>query len=364
LFENVLRTVLSRGLFPLVLLFAACAARAQDSPRNIIFMIGDGMGFGHLSALLLDKPQARMAGLPVTGFSLTSSLTSLVTESGAGGTALSTGRRTANRRIGMDSAANPLQNLLEHARSFGKAPGVVATSSITHATPAAFLSHETTRRREFEIAGQSAGSSVETLIAGGLKYFRPAGKGGARNDGRDLLAEMEASGYSVRDSIDCPSDADRFIILGAEEELPPAGRRSYSLADLVRCSLSRLSRREAGFVLMVEGSQIDWAAHSNDFQQLLLELRDFDEAVGVALDFATTDENTLVVVTADHETGGLSVIGDRPDGSDMRGIWASTDHTADLVPLMAFGPGCRHFSGMHRNEEIGSLLFSLVGAQQ
>ncbi len=360
----------------LALLLPALLCAQKETPRNIILLIGDGMGTAQLSAHVLQQKDSRFHEFPVAGFSMTQSANAFVTESAAGATALATGRRTVNGHLSLSHINEPLTTLLEAARAYaGKATGVVATSSITHATPAAFLAHVDSRKKEFEIAEQIASSGVDVAIGGGRRFFLPAPEG-ARTDGTDLLAAMRARGYDVRTELHdgeanartteaatgaaAGSAARRSIILMADEGLPKAGERSYSLGDMIRVALAALVQDSDGFVLMVEGSQIDWAAHANDLPQLHCEMADFETALAAALDFAARDRHTLVVVTADHETGGLSLTGKTPDGSDMNAHWAGDDHTGAMVPLFAFGPGSTRFGGIHRNEEIGKRLMELI----
>ncbi len=356
------RLVLAAFLITTILLGVGASASAQSAPpRNVILLIGDGMGTGQLTAMKTALGEIALDAFPVGGFSATSSLNDLVTESAAGGTALSTGQRTNNYRLAVGPDGMPLRTLLEAARAQGKATGVIATSSITHATPASFLSHVENRELEFDIAEQIAVSNADVIIGGGRKFFLPNGSGGERTDGRNLAAEMSRAGYSY---VHSPASAlpkqGRLLWLLADEALPAASRRTYSEKELVESAIGLLSKNANGFVLMVEGSQIDWAAHDNDFPALLAELRDFNGAIAAALAFAKQDEATLVVVTADHETGGLAVIGEQPDGSDMQGRWIWGEHTANMVPVLAYGPSSAMFGGMHRNCDIGAMLQKLL----
>lgn len=357
-----------RRLSTLVLLavFAAvAAAQPQEAPRNIIVMIGDGMGVGQLSALVLANPEAAVLDFPVAGFSATQSATDFVTESAAGGTALSSGYRISDDAIGVLPDGRSVQTLLEFAREHGKSTGVISTSSVTHATPASFLTHVSSRKLEFDIAAQMAVSGADVMFGGGLEWFLPSGKGGKRTDGRDLLDEMRAAGYTISTGPGFENpDAGKSIWLISDDGMPAAPGRRPGSREMLERALDILSRNERGFVLMLEGSQIDWAAHDNDFPVMQAELLDFDEAMRGALDFAERDANTLVVVTADHETGGLALLGEKPDGSDMRASWINKSHTGALVPVLAFGPAAMQFGGIHRNDEIGRMLFRLIGPKE
>jgi alkaline phosphatase len=333
----------------------------QGNPENIIFLIGDGMGTGQVTAMKTLLGDIALDDFPVAGFSLTQSLNGFVTESAAGGTALSTGERTNNYLIAKRPDGTDLLTLLEAARAKGKSVGVIATSSVTHATPASFLSHAAHRNQEFDIAVQIAASGADVIIGGGRRFFLPEGNGGDREDGRNLIAEMKAEGYTYAEtaSDDIPS-AGRLVWLLADEGLPSASRREFSLRMLTETAIRLLSTSAEGFVLLIEGSQIDWAAHDNDFEELKEELGDFDGAIDAALDFAKVSSKTLIVVTADHETGGLAVLGKDPDGTDMRGAWISGDHTGNMVPVFAYGTRAEIFGGIHLNSEVGRLLQGLL----
>jgi alkaline phosphatase len=362
-FKNPAALLITGIVFGLACPIRGTAQNADSAlPRNIILMIGDGMGVAQVSALRLRIGRTQFDRFPTAGFSVTCSADRLVTESASGATALSTGRRTSSGRIGMDSAGKPLQTILEYAKSLGKATGVVATSAITHATPAAFLAHVDSRKKQEEIAGQITVAGVNVLIGGGRQYFTSAQEGGSRADGLNLLLSMGGKGYPIFDTLRAvPERFSSMVMLLAPDGLPPAGGRATTLSGMVDCALGVLRRQEKGIFLMVEGSQIDWAAHANDFPQLLRELAEFDSAIGRVLDFAGREGSTLVVVTADHETGGLSLLGEKPDGSDLRAVWNSTEHSAAMVPVFAFGPGRERFGGIHENAEIGRLLFRLFG---
>ncbi len=346
----------------LFLPFASATCLAQEeSPRNIIVMIGDGMGIGQLTAMKALLGYVALDSFPVGGLVMTQSANKFVTESAAGGSALSTGVRCNNGAVAQRQDGTPLRTLIETARANGKATGVVSTSSITHATPASFLAHARNRELEFDIALQIAESQVDVLIGGGRRFFLPKHGGGDREDGRDLVAEMQSHGYAYAGGFggEIPQEG-RFLRLLADEGLPAASARPYALRQLVETAIAALARHDSGFVLMVEGSQIDWAAHDNDFSGLKAELRDFDDAIAAALAFVRQDGRSLLVVTADHETGGLAVIGDAVDGSDMEGRWISGDHTANMVPLFAIGPRAEKFGGLHHNYEIGSMLHEVL----
>ncbi|MBR9977315.1 MAG: alkaline phosphatase [Bacteroidetes bacterium] len=341
---------------------AVSVLRAQEeAPKNIILLIGDGMGVGQLTVMKTMLGDMSLDAFPVGGLMTTSSLDNFITCSAAAGTALSTGYLTDNGMVALAPDGSSLLTLLEAARDRGKAVGVVATSSVTHATPASFLSHVPRRSQQFEIAIQMASSGADVIVGGGRRFFLPEGEDGGRKDGANLIAEMRQAGYTYAEA-HAPElpDEGKLLWLLADDALPRADERPYGLGELVEVSISLLSQREEGFVLMVEGSQIDWAGHSNDIAMLRAELGDFEGAITAALAFAERDQRTLLLVTADHETGGLSVVGTAADGSDMEGKWIWDDHTADMVPLFAYGPSSAIFGGLHSIDHVGRLLHSLL----
>lgn len=339
-----------------VLLLLPGALRGQEKPDNIILLIGDGMGLAHVSALLLAKGSASFSAFPVAGFSVTTSASHGITESAAGASALSTAHKVTNGSVAMDDAGHALPSLLERARHYGKATGVVVTSSITHATPAAFLAHCASRSQEYDIALQIADGATDVLIGGGLRYFLPEQRGGSRPDSLDLLARLASRDCDTGRVLSGFVAGRKQLRLLADDALPPAGSRPVRLSEMVDSALRCLDASASGFVLVVEGSQIDWASHDNDCAQLLREMEDFDGAIAAALAYRTSHPRTLVLVLADHETGGLSVIAD----GDQPCAWTGTGHTACLVPVFAAGPAAERFGGIHQNNEIGGILLSLV----
>ncbi|PLX30289.1 MAG: alkaline phosphatase [Ignavibacteria bacterium] len=371
--QSQLRGAGSIAFTTIVFLLYAGIGLAQPSetprqqPRNLILFIGDGMGPSQLTLLRLIDTTQVLDNFPVGGFSLPLTRGALITESAASGTALSTGVATHRGMVGMTPDGAAVENLLERARALGKSTGIVSTSSVTHATPASFVAHVASRGEQYLIAEQIAGSGTDIVMGGGQKYFLDEQRGGGRSD-VDLCATMEAAGYEIAlvDAEDCelqlPSNESdrRLLLLAAEDGLPPAHSRSLTLARMTALALARLARNPHGFVLMVEGSQIDWACHDNDFETLQAELLDFSTALNEGVAFAQDDGQTTIVVTADHETGGLALLGEEEDASDIEAVWTSTGHTAAMVPVLAMGPGSASFGGIHRNTDIGRLLHELL----
>lgn len=249
----------------------------------------------------------------------------------------------------------PRKTVLELARERGLATGLVATSSITHATPAAFAAHVPSRAEEFAIASQMAKQNITVLLGGGRRFF----DGRTRPDAVDLLGQLMRT-YTYVDSPDslAPVAARRprtLLGLFADEGMPPVAERNPSLHDMTTSALAILDRDPDGFFLMVEGSQPDWRGHENaPLANLIAEVSDFDLAIGAALDYQQRRPETLIVVVADHETGGLALQADST--GRLTGAYTTTNHTAEWVPLFAGGPGSAKYAGILSNDRVGQLL--------
>ena len=358
---------LAAAVAVVVAMGAGCAhvpVRPAGPPTNVVLMIGDGMGVAHLTSARIAAGDLEMERLTTGGLVATWSADGLVTDSAASATAYATGERTLNGSVSVSPSGVPLKTVLEHAEERGMATGLVTTCSLTHATPAAFVAHVAGREDDCEIARQIAESDVEVLFGGGLSFFLPAGvQGGARPDGADLLSALRKRMPVAL----TPGDfrrigrADRAAALLAPEHPPAAYERDPALPELTEKALEILSRDDDGFFLMVEGSQIDWAAHENEHDWLVEEALDFDRAVGIVMDFAEMDGRTLVVVTADHETGGYCLLGGslaRHEVTEPR--FTGDEHTASMTPLLAYGPGSTAFGGLTDNAAVGRLLIEIV----
>lgn len=354
-----------------LLLFCGLAthpsAETQSSkhPRNVILMIGDGMGVSALTAGKIAGGKLALEDFPVAGFAATWAEDDLVTDSAAAATALACGRKTKNGRLALARDGKPLPTLVEEARLAGLKTGVVATCAVTHATPAAFLSHVDGREKYFDIAAQEAASGVDLLMGGGRAHFLPKGAGGEREDGKNLIEAMERAGRCafLQDSLPVfplEKPCAKILLLMADGHMPPAPERRPSSAAMTRFALDFLSQEKRGFFLMVEGSQIDWGGHAGDAAYLTAEMLDFDDAVAEVLSFARRRRDTLAVVTADHETGGFAVTGGSLAERKVEGKFVWDEHTAQMAPVFAFGPGAVRFGGIHDNAEIGEMLLRIV----
>jgi alkaline phosphatase len=346
-------------------LLLGCAAD-NDYPENIILFIGDGMGVAHITAGKIARGNINLERFSVVGLVTTHSANHLVTESAAAATALATGYKTNNRAVSISVDGKPLKTLFEYAKERGKSIGVVVTSSVSNATPAAFMAHAEDRRQQADIAEQIAYGDIDVLIGGGWAYFVPATNlGSKRKDQKNLLPALETRMPVIltEDKLSASVQADnhKLAALLSPDGLPKAADRDYSLTQLTRSAIQLVSKNRNGFVLMVEGSQIDWAAHDHAQQDLIAELIDFDDAVGAGIDFAEENRTTLIVVTADHETGGFAVHdGSVPNRQVAATAFTTTGHTAAMVPLFAYGPGSNSLSGIQDNARVGQTLIELL----
>lgn len=331
-----------------------------QKPKNIIILIGDGMGTSYVSASVLNMTNSPFRKFTSVGFSITRAANKLITESAAGATAIATGYRTNYYYVGVDTSGNQLNSIFEEAKILNLSTGLVVTSSITDATPAAFVAHVISRKEESKIAKQFLEKDIDVVIGGGAKYFHEAESSSMIVNGFDILLSHGYDIYRNAEELLTRKPNNKFYALLEEEQLKRAKDRNYTLANLIQKALPVLSQNENGFILMVEGSQIDWAGHKNNQDYLMSELNDFCGAINVALDFAEENGNTLVVVTADHETGGMSINDGKSDGSNLTLQFTTTGHSAEMVGVFAKGPGEELFRGVYDNYIIGRNLFHLL----
>lgn len=349
-------------LFITIALFSSscCSNSEKQSPKkakNVIVMIGDGMGPAQVYSLILtSQEKTAFERFPYSGFSITKSASNEITDSAAGGSAIANGTKTNNGVVGMDPDSIPVPSMLEIFAEQGKKTGVVVTCAVTHATPADFIAHNIYRGNNEEIAMEiSEKEGLDVLIGGGKKYFTE------RKDSLDLLNKMWENGWNIYDSLSQITDNDaRTMVLACRKHLVKAPERGDFLPNATAKAIEMLNNSENGFFLMVEGSQIDFACHDNDSATLVEEMRDFNKTLNVVLDFAEQDDNTLVVVTADHETGGLTFVD--PDGKYTRTDfkWSTGSHSAVFVPVFSYGPGAENFSGIMDNTEIISKIMEIA----
>jgi len=330
-----------------------------EHPKNIILLIGDGMGYAQIEAAQLKANETlNMLKASYSGSTSTHSYNNLITDSGAAGTAIATGKKTRNGMIGMtpDSIATP--SMLEIFGHTGKSTGIVVSCAITHATPAAFVAKNVSRNNQEQIAEDFLKAPIHVIIGGGLKYFNK------RSDKKTLTDAFQEKGFQYFNKL--PKSANSFEkLLVLTDSIHPKSvleGRGDLLPEGTRLALESLNNNPNGFFLMVEGSQIDWAGHANDSTFLTAEMFDFDKAVGIAMQFADKNPGTLVIITADHETGGLTL----PHGNErgkVKFAFSTTDHTGVFIPALAYGLGADKFSGFYDNVDLFRKIMEVSGVR-
>ncbi len=364
----------------LLLSFAALngaeAKKTQKQPKvdNIIYMIGDGMGLCHVSMLQIEGKYAPTSFDRAQNIAMIKSYSAnnRVTDSAAAGTALATGFKTNNGMLGLTPDGKRVESITAKASEKGFATGLVVTCYLQHATPAAFYAHVKNRNESDKISYDFMESGIDVAFGGGSKTFAKAYK----DSGKDYKELLKAEGYNVifdeKEMADVTSG--KVVGLFAEESMPTLkeGRGDF-LARATEKALEILTAnvkadKKKGFVMMVEGSQIDYRSHANDLEGILDEMRDFDAAVKVAMDYADTHPNTLVVVCADHETSGLSIPSNKTDftlpESGISYSFGTSSHTGIMLPVYLYGAGAEAINGIMENTELCIALQQLINVAE
>ena len=324
--------------------------------KNVIFMIGDGMGVEQVSVgWVLNGGSLNLDNFPYTGYSRTYCVNKLITDSCAGGTALAIGQKTTYGYMGVDAEGNPVPSVLRVAQEKGMKTGVAVTCRINDATPIDFVGHSTDRHDEAGIAAQYVDSGVDFLTGGGRKFWQ------GREDGRDLVAEMVAKGYTFVDNDEDLKKVTKAPLLGlfAPLEMEPALDRGPVLEDCAMKAIELLDNRK-GFFLMIEGSSIDDWCHRQKVGHMAEEFFDFDRTIGKVLQWAEKDGHTLVIVTADHATGGLTLVGGSLEKRSVKVHFSTKGHNGILVPVFAYGPHAEDFTGVYENAELSNKVRALM----
>jgi alkaline phosphatase len=365
-------------LFLIIFIFSiGCSYEHNSKPKNIILMIGDGMGIAQITAGMYssNKP-LNFTRFTTIGLMTNHSLNNIVTDSSASATAIATGKKTYNRAVSVDIEKKPLKTIMEYAKEKGYNIGIVVTSSITDATPAAFISHTEDRENQYEIALDILELEPDIILGGGLRYFKD------RPDQRDLIEELRKKDYEIfyrwEELINKIPDK-KVIGIFADTGMPPViktmpnpeskyfeylkkttdfnqVRSKEYLLQMTRSAIMYLESKKKPFILMIEGSQIDWGGHNMDSKYIIAEVLDFDKAIGEVLDFAERDQNTLVIVTADHETSGFAITEGKLENnqpiSNFETKFIHSKHTSTMVPVFSYGPGSKEFTGIYDNTDI------------
>jgi alkaline phosphatase len=341
---------------------SAALVRAWDPPsvastdqpaKNVILLIGDGMGLTQISAALYSNDNfLHLEKFPIIGIQKPYASDNLISDSAASGTAIACGVKTYNGAIGVGPEGAPVKNILEEAVKNGMATGIITTSTIVHATPAVFLSHQVSRKMYEEIAVDVVNSGADLLIGGGKKYFDK------RSDSKNLYQELNKKNYHVYDfyqgsfeSLKIPPGKKLIYLTANGDPVPFSQGRDYLVPASQMAPEFLQNRSSKGFFLMIEGAQIDWGGHANNADYVIQELLEFDQVVGEILKFAQEDGETLVIVTGDHETGGMTI----NLGSQMNKLvtnFTTEGHSGTLIPVFAYGPGAELFSGIYENTAL------------
>lgn len=328
-----------------------------DKVKNVILMIGDGMSLSHIaSAWSANHGKLFVENAEVTGLSKTYCLDKLITDSGAGGTALASGKKTNYHSVGVDSEGHPAKSLVEYAADNGLASGVAVTCRLWDATPADFCCHVVDREEEDKIMAQYVDTKADVVVGPGWSKMI------GRADGRDLFKELQAKGFQTPrslDEFDTIKKGKVFCVTDSFDTKLPAERGDY-LAHASLKAIDILKNNPKGFFLMIEGSQLDDYGHFNDIDLLMQETHDFDRTIGAIFDWAAKDGETLVVITADHETGGLTLVdGDKEQGKIVC-KFSTGGHSGTMVPVYAFGPGAERFTGIYENTDVARKIMDIL----
>lgn len=326
--------------------------------KNVILMIGDGMSLMHIEAAwTCNRGHLWLENAQYTGISKTPASNRLITDSGSGGTSLATGYKTRYHAVGVDSTGRPLESLNVLAHKAGKANGIAVTCRLWDATPCDFVAHNLDRNKEQDLILDYLNAPLDYVFGGGAKYFEH------RDDGRNIFSELEKKGYRVARTLDelwhCKSG--KIYAVPYPVDTPVPAERGDLLAKASLKGIDLLNHNKNGFFMMIEGSQLDDYGHFNQLDMLMQETLDFDQTIGAVMKWAAADGQTLVVVTADHQTGGPTVLGGDYHTGTVQINFSTRDHSGTMVPVYAFGPGSENFTGFMDNTEIFWKIKRLLG---
>lgn len=334
------------------------AATAPAAPKNVILLISDGSGLGHFTFARNIRGDAfRIGTMPVVGVFTTQCADRAVTDSAAAATALATGAKTNYEMVSLDpKTLEPLETVLEVAKKQGKAAGLVTTAAFFDATPAAFAAHAK-HRHDKGVDAQMLRSGADLIAGTLLEDFT--------NELSPELAQVATdNGWTVlntRAQLDAAPQGKKLLAVFRWQERN-LDQPDAPLPVLAKWAIDHLDDDPEGFFLVIEQEGTDSSSHQNHIADLRKALASFDEAVGVALDFAAKRGDTLVIATADHETGGLRVT-ETKQLAKLRVEWSTTDHTGTMIPIFAYGPGSAAFGGLQDNTDVGKKLKAAVLAK-
>jgi alkaline phosphatase len=333
------------------------SAFAKKKAKNVILLIGDGMGLTQIySGYTANKGQLSLFNIPTQGFSITKSSDSYITDSAAGATAMATGHKTNNRFISVDENGKPLELITQQLAKRNYKTAIISAGNIADATPACFYAHQPERSYFQSIAEDFLANPSDILIGGGPKEFT------SRKDGKDLSKILIQKGYTFSDkfsSLDTIKNF-KFVVLDDASVVSMKNGRGDFLSKSLAKATSTFAKTKNPFFIMAEGAQIDYGGHQNNVESVVREMLDFDKVVGQAMEFVDKNPETLLIVTADHETGGLSLIDGSIEKGYVHGSFSTNDHTAVPVPVFAYGPGAENFMGVYQNIEIYTKIMEVL----
>lgn len=363
----MMKKILLFVLFGLSVGGASASDPQEEEVRNLIFMIGDGMGLSQVSMLQIenDYQPTSFDRAQHVALTVTRSANNRVTDSAASGTALASGTKTDNGTLGQDPEGRLLTSSMALAKMKGMSTGIVVTCYLQHATPGAFYAHVKSRGETDRITQQLLGSNIDVLFGGGRRWLAKE-----YSEGISYLEAFARRGYFVADSLPQTRaiGKGRVLCVTADKSLPKAPERGDFLPRATEKALQLLEAnsagRKRGFMLMVEGSQIDSGCHAGDDEWTLAEMRDFNQAIAVAMDFADRTPGTLVIVTADHETGGLTLPANKEDftlgENGVQHTFSTGGHTGTMVPVYLYGTGADRIAGVMDNTELARRIMELL----
>ena len=316
----------------------------EAKPKNVILMIGDGNGLGQISsAMISNNGQLTVTQLRDIGLLKTSAYDDLVTDSAAGASAMATGNKTNNRAIGTGPVGERLTNLSEILSQNGFVNGIMSTDKITGATPSSFYAHQTERDNSKGILQDLLQSDVDFFVSAGAKDYSNIQKNFVKKDVTELN-----------------NFKDRVAIFLSEEQIQDPDLRGSLFPDHVKTVLQKLNEQDQPYFLMIEGAKIDSNGHANNIEGIVQEMLDFEKTIAEVLKATDKHQNTLVVITADHETSGFGILQGNLESGEIEGGFLTNDHTAIMVPVFSYGPQSEIFTGVYENTEIFSKILEAL----
>lgn len=324
-------------------------SQKEGEIKNIILMIGDGMSLMHVyTAWTANRGRLWLDNAEAVGLSKTYCLDKLITDSGAGGTALSSGQKTNYHCVGVDSLGKPLESLCTLAHQLKKSAGIAVTCRLWDATPADFCCHNVDRENKLDLIADYVDADVDYVFGGGAKLFVN------RPDKRNIFEELKKKGFQLPTTYGELEKikTGRVFAVPYPKDTPLPKERGDLLARVSIKGMNLLNQNHNGFFMMIEGSQLDDYGHTNNLDLLMQEMLDFDQTVGEVMKWAAKEKGTLVIVTADHETGGLTLLGGSIAQGTVQCRFSTNSHSGVMVPVYAFGPGSHLFTGLYENTAI------------